>query len=255
VDYQLRFVLGQPTRRKQFEALNSIPSDLTELYGKTIVQLERKGIDAMKSAFGVLSWILHSFRPLYMTELCEAILTEVGDSDLMEKWISPAKELVELCDGFIFFDEASGIVGFSHSTVAVFLKSERFSSLLLSHVDLAKICLTYINFNVFDEGPCTDQETFNCRLQRYRMGNYAALGWEIYSHGDGEDCVEVRDAIFNLLRNRKKLLAMLQLRWFRVGEGFDISTIGDVTPLHVVSEAGLAKIAKFLLQNHLKMVC
>ena len=115
-----------------------------------------------------------------MIELREAVAVEDGYTDLEEDDLPDPSVIVECCCSLVTYEHTTGIVRFTHYTVAGFLESKDY---ILTTVDLARTCLTYLLFDVFEDGPCCNEEEFKLRMRRYRFAEYIAQYWETYVRG------------------------------------------------------------------------
>ena len=84
-----------------------------------------------------------------MDELREALAVEPGDTELDPNYLLEPGFIVEISESLILYEKGFGFVGFSHFTVHEFLQSEGAPS-LLSPVEIATICLTYLGFRGFE---------------------------------------------------------------------------------------------------------
>ena len=111
-----------------------------------------------------------------MNELQEALSVETDphDTELLPDLFDPPDQLIDGCQSLVEFDEDSGTVRFTHYTLQQFLEKEK------EHYcprDLAKVCLTYLTFDVFELGPCPDKQSFDQRLKTHRFSDYAVRYW------------------------------------------------------------------------------
>src|SRR5579859_2918133 len=124
-------------------ALSSLPRNISSAYLEILDRAVREGSDQL--VFKILSWIYHAKVPLLMDQLREAMVVQIGDTQLEQDCLDDPAFLVEECKSLITYDESSGIVRFTHSTVQDYLESTM-SHNLLTTVDIAAILLTYLSF-------------------------------------------------------------------------------------------------------------
>lgn len=227
--------------RDAIEALETLPADMESAYTETLERIDKTKAKCI--AVKIMSWLFHAQRPLLMDELREALSVRTVDTQLFPHFLMQRDSLIRYCQGLIIFDEKSGIVRFTHYTVQEFLE-KRFRENLLSFVDLAKVCLTYLTFDVFD-GPCPNKESFDQRLKSHRFSCYAVQFWGFYTRGHREADHEVRTALFRLFRSPQRCAAIRQLQLFVEGERraednveFSLSVL-KWTPLHYIAQEGL----------------
>jgi hypothetical protein len=242
---QLDFVMGMTAQQEMMEALKDLPRDSIDAYER-IMSLIKKS--KMRFPFRALTWVLHAARPLGMEELREALLVKdwsVGLDKNHEKHLT-AEDIIRGCQSFLVHEKSCGIVRFAHATVREFLEPRSLAPV----IDLAKTCLTYLNFDVFEEGPCHYRRETKKRVQRHRFSSYAAQFWAFHVKGETEEDVDVQRAIFRLWMSKNKRNSMLEMksydpRYFYSRTNLDTSQ----TLLHFIAENGLAKICSRLIEG------
>jgi hypothetical protein len=218
-----------------------MPVSLWDVYQNIITRIQ-------PLAWTVLSWILHAKRPLLMEELRVAIALEDDDHDLDDDDLIDPRDIIRLCSGLVILDESSGIVRFIHMTVVQFLQAE--TANIVSTTDLASICLIYLKFDVFDQGPCKDNHSLKSRFQKYKLGQYAARYWADYVRGSGEMNSTLKKSLKELLRSPTKRSSMLQLQV--PSESYlalDVRLFESQSILHILAKSGLAFICKEALNK------
>src|SRR5437762_3072287 len=213
VKFQLDYILDKEKPRDAIKALDTLPTDMESAYQEVLIRIDKvKGTDTARQ---ILSWLFHAQRPLHIDELREvlSIETQPPDTELFPKYFISPILLIHFCQSLIEFDENSGIVRFTHYTVEEFLK-KKYQDKLLSLAELAKICLTYLTFDIFELGPCSDKKSFNRRMKTHRFSDYAVRYWGYYVRGKGEEDHEVLDVLFKLFKSSQKLSAFHQQQLF-----------------------------------------
>jgi ankyrin repeat protein len=207
VEFQLHRVLSEKDARKVDAALHSLPKKIADAYQDIFERISNEGND--QRVFKTLSWIFHAKVPLLMDQLREALAVEVEDTQLQRKFLLEPALIVEECKSLITHDPASGIVRFTHSTVHQFLESIM-SQRLLSVVDLAKLLLNYLSFDIFMQ-PCRNDSEFKARIASHSLSCYAAHWWPEYARGEGEHDHELQRLIFRLFQSSQHTDSVLQL--------------------------------------------
>ena len=90
-----------------------------------------------------------------------------------------------------------------HSTLQEYLDTVCVTLFADVEVRISRVCLTYLIFNVFKEGPCEDIEAMDDHLQDYPLALYALSYWGDHLSGDPER--EVTDLVLRFLRNARKV--------------------------------------------------
>ena len=191
--FQLDYILEKENPRDAIEALDTLPKDMPDAYKEVLTRIDK--IKGKHTALKVLSWLFHAQRPMTIDEIREvlSIRTRPPDTKLYPQYFIDPVQIIHYCQGLVELDHNSGIIRFTHYTVQEFLK-ENYQDRLLAPTDLAKVCLTYLTFDVFEDGPCPDKDAFNERMESYRFSDYAVRYWGFYVRDKGEEDPEILDA-------------------------------------------------------------
>jgi len=217
-------------------------------YKLVLDRIERK---RRPTVMKILSWLFHARRPLGQDEIREAIAVRHDRTTLPKPLINP-DALIEYCQGLVAVDESTKIVRFSHFTVKEFL-FQHYQGHLLPVVDCAKICLTYINFTVFEKGPCASMEEYCERRKEYIFSEYVSQFWGGYVRGEGESDENVIRALARFFKCPSRVAAIRQIEvqarrdYRRVS--FWPATRRDWTPLHVIASQGLSRVCAGILMH------
>jgi len=251
---QLNYVLSFVDAKKIKRALEQpIPSELFDLYQLVIDAHARSTSDSGPLVQKILSWIFHAKRPLQMAELQEALAVEDGDVDLEEDDLTPAAQIVQVSGNFVSYDTASGIVRFSHDTMRDFLQ-DRCINYLSHESELAITCLTYLLFELFADGPCTDERSFALRLSSRPFGKYAAHYWGSHTKGPGENNTTIQKLLSTLVKSSAKIDSMAQLAVAQRPKDWN-NVVRGKTIWHLVAENDLTILAAILTQRTIAVVC
>jgi ankyrin repeat protein len=147
---------------------------LNSAYSGALQRIEGQLDNDRKLAKDVLSWIIFAKRPLTTAELCCALAVEPGETELDPENKPDVDDIVSVCAGLVVVDQESAIIRLVHYTTQEYF--ERISSRLSPDRELgiAKTCLTYLSFSVFESGSCATDEEFEERLRRHELLDYAA---------------------------------------------------------------------------------
>jgi hypothetical protein len=157
-----------------------LPQELNAAYEGEMARLKRSGEVDFEIAKRALSWIYWAKRPLTMCELQEAIaVVPIKDietyneesRDLDPKSITDPELILDCCGSLILWDHGTDIVGFSHYTVSEFLAVKPDGN-IKSELYVARACLTYLSFNVFEDGMCGIREKLLSQLRKYQLAKY-----------------------------------------------------------------------------------
>ena len=227
-------------------ALDSLPKTPEDAYYEIFSRIDRRGNNAKERVYKILSWIFHAVRPLTIDELREVLAVELDDTYLERDYMFPSEFIVESCQSLVMHDRETGIVRFTHYTIQQFIESTCRPQLLLI-VDIAKTCLTYLNFQVFEEGRCPDPEALSLRMEEYKFAGYAAQYWSVHTRGEAEKDSSVQSKVMELITSAPKKSAVMQISLKLGGSLFGEPETGG--PLTIAASYGLAGICRIILEE------
>jgi hypothetical protein len=237
VQYQLDNILSFAEPRDAMKALDSLPREL-EGVCQEIMQRIEKGHKS--PALKILSWLFHTKRPMKIYELRDKQLAvQPRDRELIQLYLMNPDTIVQCCQSLVELDEDGDIVRFAHVTIHEFLENEYINT-LHTPVELGKVCLTYLNFDEFDQ-PCPTKEAFEERLRTNEFFDYATSHTGAYIKGLGEDDPQIADQLLRFLKSPQRCAAYLQ-ELYRLKEFVPPEDLEGTTAPHVVSTMGLADL-------------
>ena len=139
-------------------------------------RIELQSADNRNLALRLLSWIVHAFRPLHLTEIQHAIAIddlEPEDRLVSQDSLTPQDILVDVCAGIVRVDEESGVVRLIHYTTQKYFEENGSLHLPLAHHDIGVRCMKYLSLDVFGEGYCPTDELYERRLEENPLLDYA----------------------------------------------------------------------------------
>ena len=213
-------------------ALANLPQSLLKAYQKVFDQMQAgpKG-----EAFEAMSWIFHAPRPLRMEELCEALAIEIGDRNINRDNVPNPNRIIHVCESLV--KEVNGVVRFTHLTVFEYLQTlyKRRSPDILPASHLAKVCLTYLQHDIFAE-PCHPDQELEGKVKEYKFSKYAAQYWGYHTRGDSEKNESLREMVFGTFQSRNHgiVQSVYELRNAWRFEHYDQNS----TLLHLFAEEG-----------------
>jgi len=225
------------------EALNTLPTELSTAYQEVIARITRSDTENGDVGMQTMTWIFYAARPLQMDELLVALDVQDGYLDIDEEPQFKLADIIEMCQSLVVHEESSGVVRFVHPTVQSFLKS-----LNLSDVNIAKSCLTYLEYEAFDE-ICSNPKSLDIRLEKYKFCRYAAQFWGFHVRREVENEPDVQRAVLSLLASENKKDSMLQIEQYANSSLGSIHFTKGQTLLHVIAKNELATICRFILDE------
>ena len=254
-----RFLLAQfhvdalaskPTRGEVRRALSHLPQKLDDSYNEIMSRIWSQGEEELKRAKQVLRWISCAKRPLTVIELQSAIGFEKFGLEIDEGELLPEAEMISVCAGIVTVDKQSNIIRLVHFSVQEYFDRIRESKFPDAQIDIARTCLTYLGFDVFND-PCLDQGSLEKRVEQYKLSHYAAQFWAFHAR-EGEKEPNIQRAVLSLLVSENKRNSMLQMETYANSNWGDIYFTKGQTLLHVIAKNGLATICGFILDAHKK---
>jgi hypothetical protein len=215
----------RPLKRPKIvrEVLETLPKTLDETYERILLRLSTETEDNLVQLRRTLAFVTFAKRPMTVAELAQAVVVEIRGKRLDDDaaFYDP-KDLLSLCRPLIDVSPSTGLLGFVHYSVQEFLLSKRLSNAQGAvrmfaldaescHMEIAQLCLTFVGFDDFADGPCQTFEEFQDRKEKYPFLDYAAGHWPYHTqHKDVEAAVS--DLMLTLLIPQKnpKLGSMLQ---------------------------------------------
>jgi hypothetical protein len=248
---QLQHVLRAKGEDNMREALNELPSTPDEAFENILRRIEEQERHSATTAIRTLTWCYYSRRPLKMDELCQALVVEDDHHSLKSNGKS-ATSIVDSCLSFVTHDQSTGEVRFIHPSVQRWFNREPQNQKLLARDYLAKTCLTYLKFDVFDVPIYVSRGLSRRDLMAQYVGpypfyRYAAQFWGDHTR-ETEQEPAVQRATFAFLEADNRRTIMLQtaavLDRIRYTPG--------QRELHVAASNGLAAVCLKLVNGDVK---
>ncbi|OCK74234.1 hypothetical protein K432DRAFT_247154, partial [Lepidopterella palustris CBS 459.81] len=230
-------------------ALATLPKELDSVYDGVIRTIRSQNARNVKLAEQILCWVSYAFRPLTVTEILHALAVQPGDKSLSENHTTTKDDLVSVCAGLVIVNQETHKVDFAHDTIGLYLKRIRVDSFPNAQTRLATICLTYISFEDFGQGPCDSDQKMERRLDEYPFLKYAAQHWCDHARGEPEAEKRVQTLIKSFLQDNKKLTCSYQVmhlpeqRYENYSQNFPEHLDG----LAIAASFGLEKIVGLLV--------
>jgi ankyrin repeat protein len=227
--------------------MDEFPKGVFEFYEEAMVRIENQEEEDNKLATKALSYIFCARRPLVIEELLHVLAAEADEKELDEAAFPDTEILLSVCAGLIRIDENAGTVGLVHYTLQEYLENNPGKLLPYFEVEMARACLTYLEFDDFEEGPCRNEKELSQRLQKYQFLDYASRNWGFHIMG-GQLHERVMDLVLRFLNDEPKLSSSVQILYL-VGhqtKDWHGRFPEQFKPLHVVAYWGLDKILTIL---------
>jgi len=271
VNFQIDYILRQPTPKKKRQALNAVPKDLNATYDLAMERIHRLEDAQRQLAVDTLTWVVFATRPLRFPELQHAVAIEDGDSDVDSEALAESATIVDLCASLIVLEEETQEIRLVHYTVQSYLES--LPIMVNVHLRLALTCLNYLSFDNFRR--TWSRKLFETEVVADSLFGYAALNWGHHMRLAGETDLPLRERSLQYLNscNNAVFLPMSECHKseelaepVRFACYYGLYTVvqkllqqGDVevdsrdmlkqTPLFIAAENGHEAVVKILLER------
>ena len=254
------------TKSQVKATLSSLSADLGQAFENTIQRIEDEPRNRRRVATEALMWVSHARRPLRVDELCHALATKLGDTELDQDDLLPPRAIVESCSGLLVLDDESSTIRLVHYTLKDFLHSRGAQLLRQEETHITQVLITYLCFNEVSDsttketqkgnkGSDNDDELLIC-LPSFL--EYAATNWG--HHAKISKSSEINELALAFLENAPKLASAMQSRAPPLihPEEFNHHQAPwegrhrrKRSALHVVAEFGLVELLGLLLDRGL----
>ena len=268
---QIDYLCELPNDRERRKALESLPPDLNSTYERILERLNGRIASVRRIVRRTLKWLIYSEVSLTSSELRQAISVNFGDEDLDFESIPEEEEVLRCCSSLIRLSTFG--YELAHFTVKEFfagLDIRRCPEFSVYHMeeegstlDLAGICLTYLNFEVFGQGPSRTLDEWELLNQKYRFKDHCVNYWKTYWNSRWSD--DLAKSLVQQLFSpsaSKKTYSLMQ-HWFWLDNRVDgkirsdycdcfaatVISVGTLTPLHYAAMLHEPDICSWLLES------
>ena len=254
--FRTRFLLAQlhidslarkHNRKEIRQALDHLPKKLDDTYDEAMQRIGCQDKEDVDLAYKTLSWISSALRPLTIKEMQHALAVEPDQESIDDESLIDEDLLVSVCAGLVTIDQESDIIRLVHFTTEEYFKRTCLQHFPDAQQKISEACITYLSFDVFEEGFCLADKIFDDKLRQYPFLDYAAKYWGHHTRGNTEKVVE-QSALRFLLSEGKVPGAsqvLLDKGYRRPGYIDDIPILYGI---HLVAYFGLQDILVVLLE-------
>ena len=170
-------------------ALGSLPPDLNSTYERILDRVNQSNPETRKLVRRALRWIANDkgYECMTIKALCEAVSIDFGSTRLDPEAIPDEFEILHRCSSLVRKSEDGEKLELAHFTVREFLQQidpKRDTSIGAYRYDLgndelilAKVCLTYLMFDHFDQGGPFSEAVVDRRHLENPFRAYAVNVW------------------------------------------------------------------------------
>ena len=246
-------------------ALDSLPPDLNSTYERILSRVNQSNPETQKMVRRALRWITASICPT-IEALCEAVSIDFGNTRRNLQAIPDEFEILHWCSSLVRKSADGRELELAHFTVKEFLQqiySRRDISFSPYRIEpridkliRAKVCLTYLNFEDFDQvGPFSQHEVKRRALE-YPFRSYAVFAWKDIAcrNPDDPELFSLTQKLFNLSKPNT-LISWSQDNvwepWLEDDAKLKIisSGLAEATALHYAASSCLTKVCSWLIRS------
>lgn len=218
----MRRVKAIKTALKNFTSGSASSYDTS--YDEAMSRITAQSEDDYRLAQTVLTWLVHTIRPLSEVELEAVLAVEPGERTLDPDNVIPITELQSLCAGLITVDEQARTVRLVHYTTKEYFLRNPQKLLVNPHRALADICVSFLEFEEFNSWDSANYQQnylrLTSRIKHYKFLTYAIVHYEDHVSAtlpsDDDKGLELD---LRLLRDQKRMDFFLAPRMRTHGEG------------------------------------
>jgi hypothetical protein len=250
---QMERLCSQKSLRDIRRTINALSTKIYATYEDAIKRIDDQSEEDSHLAKRALSYIFCARRPLKVEELRHALSVEPEDTELDETALPETEILLNVSAGLITTDEKSNTLRLVHYTLQEYLEKNRSKLQPNPEAEIARTCLTYLSFDVFKSGPCSDGDALDRRLEEYRFLDYASHNWGY--HVVGDQLHGQIDLILTYLEDEPKFSCFVQashVRPYRTHDWHDRFP-KQFSPIHVIAYWGLEQIVAVLFAKNITL--
>ncbi|KAI1122477.1 ankyrin repeat-containing domain protein [Nemania abortiva] len=199
-------------------AIGTLPGTLDGTYERILCSVT--GDEERNIVRQLLQLIIFSARPMTINEVAEAVVIDVEGTKLDEE--ARFTYSSDVVSGYqSLFTITGNHIGLAHYSIQGYLTSDRIRGSAAKFLSIQKDqckeelcarCLTYITYDDFCIGPCSSQEDFELRLERYPFLDYACNHWFSYCESEKvQEKISARYESIWLNRYHPKYLSWAQV--------------------------------------------
>jgi ankyrin repeat protein len=241
--------------KQELDALTSVAShyDIAydTAYDKAMERIQGQVRDQRKLAEEVLSWITCAKRPLTALELRNALAVELGESEFYDDNMPDLEDIISACAGLVTtVSRSSGdVIRLVHATAKEYFERKWTIWFPDAHSRIATTCVTYLSFDVFEDGICSNQADFEARLHRYPLYSYASLNWGHHAGSQPIDETLMLEFLSDTLKVDACVQGLFYIGGYFTHSGYNRNGPPGFTGLHLAAYFGLLSVVSGLLKT------
>lgn len=257
VDLIVRTLKAKTTPKQIHDAVSKVPRGLEEIYDFALQRIwDLEDEENRQTALNAILWTMNAVRPLSQTEMLEVLAIRPGTTKIDEDdIIMDGHSLTALCADLITLT-TDGHYVLIHASFKEFIKSlpvngpEPQMKIRLRQSNaptlLAEICLTYLGFDIFENGPAKTEEDLDQIQKQNVLLDYSIR--YLKEHAEASTQTALHKSIIKLAESVPHRELCMQYFLKTQNRQFWYSP-GTSTPLHLLAIFGFDKAAE-LIDNY-----
>ncbi|KAL9017977.1 MAG: hypothetical protein Q9185_004722 [Variospora sp. 1 TL-2023] len=245
-------------RREIMDALQELPPGYAGVYQTTSEHIKAYSINDPRSsatllALTVLSWVVHTHRPLDLPELQHALAIRVKEA-FSENYIYDEEEILQYTAGLITVASDNGAVRVSHYTVQEYFMG--FGKHWLpqnTNSQIARACMHYMSIDDL-ASPCDntqEEKELEERKEQYPFIRYSYEYWGNHARDALTDTDTSADAL-DFLKDPLRVATLVQAIWYlESSEAVKWEIRRGANALHIAAWFGLTDAIDNLVEEGL----
>ncbi|CAN9148197.1 unnamed protein product [Alternaria alternata] len=253
VSCQLHYLCELSSDTARRKALNDLPRDLTDTYGRVLMRIKKHDIPLARAAF---QWIAYESSGLNVDQICDIVSSMTGDDTGRYN----VEDILDLCGSLV--RRRGRFLELAHFTVLEFLEAIKPEDTRLAvfrlHVDcklsLAKSCVQYLCSPAFNTPPPADECTLEAVDKEHPFRMYATVFIRRYTYDwlYDPELIEILKKLFEPRKTFNLVNFMLTLLEEATREFEDARAqvcSPEFRPLHAAALLQLSPICLWLLEQ------
>jgi hypothetical protein len=258
---QMDYLCELNTDKAIRKALNSLPPTLYATYERILDRVNSSNTDTQQLVQRVLMWIVCSKEPLSTKELLEAVSISEGDIELDLDAMPDEEGILKWCSSLVRRTPDGDRLELAHFTVEEFLlaidasaPSSPYARYKISpgdqNIPLAKLCLTYLLFEDFQDTQWTGKGDLEEFTEEYSFYGYSSAYWAEHAlaHRDDEGILDLVKTLFDPSKTGNFLSWSCFWVW-TITENDDVELTSNTETLHFAAALSFYDICKWLINE------
>ena len=237
------------------DALDDPPEGYDGFYERNMLRIteESENPRASNLARRTLEWVVHTYRPLSLGELKDALAVDLSKAGFRKAARPDKATILEVTAGMIMIDLDEKSVRLNHRTAQEYFDKTRDRWFATASASLTRVSLHYMSLGELTK-PCGgiyEDKDFDARRKIYPLLEYSYPYWGDHACEAGLH-LETQAAILDYVRDTDKIAAWTQAAWYlRSAERAEWDIRKGANALHVCAWFSLTDVVSRLLDEGL----